>query len=99
MTFWILSILATPLLYLLSVPPMAVMIYGRGAGTCFGEAYNGDAKWFAEGYCALFHRLDRPDSILDRYDMWWWRVTEPPVPPPPSVHPIIQEPPTPPFTD
>jgi hypothetical protein len=98
-TLWILSILATPLLYFLSVPPMAVVIYGRGSGTCFGEAYNGDAEWFARYYADPYLNLYESFGIFEKYDRWWWRVTEPPVLPPPPAEPATYEPPTPPFTD
>lgn len=99
MTLGILSILAAPLLYFLSVPPMAVMIYGRGAGTCFGEAFNGDAEWFARYYANPYLNLYESFGIFEKYERWWWRVTEPPTPPPLPVQPVIDEPPTPPFTD
>lgn len=76
---WTFAVLAVPVLYMLSVPPLAVLLYGRGSGMCLGEAMNGDHGWFQWHYAEFYWMCERTPlrETLDAYDRWWWRVTDP----------------------
>ena len=78
---WMLgAVLAIPLLYLLSVPPIAICLYGRGSGNHLGEAMNGSVDWFEHSYTEFWGRCEGNSLLcgpLQAYDEWWWRVTKP----------------------